>query len=184
MGVSLQTGASTDRASTLEEYPRKELSRMSASPFASTHRPPSVRYLLLALVAVPVIVLGILAMHFLASGSLAAGSLGGTALGESTSTHAMVESGHTHPGAPETAPAAPADDCDGMCAAGHNMPDHSLMAMVCVLALMIYMLLFMVPVTWARWASSGALPRSLAALLATLAPRSPPSLSMLSLSRR
>ncbi len=184
MGVSLQTGASTDRASTLEEYPRKELSRMSASPFASTHRPPSVRYLLLALVAVPVIVLGILAMHFLASGSLAAGSLGGTALGESTSTHAMVTSGHTQPGALETAPAAPADDCDGMCVAGHNMPDHSLMAMVCVLAIMIYMLLFVVPVTWTRWASSGALPRSLAALLATLAPRSPPSLSMLSLSRR
>lgn len=162
---------------------------MSASPFASTHRPPSLRYLLLALVAVPVIVLGILAMHFLAGGSLAAGSLasgslGGTSLGESPSTHAMVESGHTHPGSPQSAPAVPADDCDGMCAAGHNMPDHSLMAMVCVLAIMIYVLLFMVPVTWTRWASSGALPRSLAALLATLAPRSPPSLSMLSLSRR
>jgi Family of unknown function (DUF6153) len=184
MGVSLQTGASVDSASTLEKYRRKELSRVSASPFASIHRPPSLRYLILALVAVPLIVLGILAMHFLASGSLATGSLGGTSLGESTSSHAMVESGHTHPGSSEPAPAAPADDCDGMCAAGHNMPGHSLMAMVCVLALMIYVLLFVVPVTWTRWGSSGALPRSIAALLATLAPRSPPSLSMLSLSRR
>jgi hypothetical protein len=152
---------------------------MIASPFASTHRPPSLRYGFLALVAVPLIVLGILAMHFLASGSPVVDSVG-----ESTSSHAMVESGHTHPGSSEPAPAASADDCDGMCAAGHNMPGHSLMATVCVLALMIYVLLFIVPVTWTRWALSGALPRSVTALLATLAPRWPPSLSMLSLSRR
>ena len=152
---------------------------MFVSPFASTHRRWSLRYLLLVLVAIPAIMLGILGMHFLASSSLDIGSLT-----ETTSSHAMIETSQSHMGPEHSSPAASADDCDGMCMAGHDMPGHSLIGMVCILALVIYVFIFLVPVLWSRWGSGENVVKSLAATLAGLAPPSPPSLSMLSLSRR
>lgn len=157
---------------------------MSVSVFASTYRRWSLRYLLLALVAVPAILLGILGMHFIASNSLPAGPPAAGSLAETTSSHAMIESSPSHKGVEHSSLAASADDCDGTCVAGHDMPGHSLMGMVCILALVIYVLIFFVPVLFARGGFGQNLLRSLATTLAGLASPSPPSLSMLSLSRR
>ncbi|WP_431246410.1 DUF6153 family protein [Leifsonia xyli] len=145
------------------------------------------------LLGVTGIVVGLLAMHTLT-----------TVTGDHTTHHAAADATHDHADAAthdhadlaSTAmaavhPAAMTDagmngvsggtsDCNGTCESGHNMAN-----LVCLLALLVLTLIVTLRVIFTRWGND--LHRLVAALTAALpavlAPPSPPSLHVLSISR-
>ncbi|MDN4613168.1 DUF6153 family protein [Leifsonia sp. F6_8S_P_1B] len=137
------------------------------------------------LLAVTGIVVGLLAMHTLT-----------TVAGDHTTHHATAAATHDHAAVASTATAAvhpaaiadnamtgmpgPTSDCNGTCDSGHNMAN-----MVCLLALLVLTLVVTLRVIFTRWGND--LHRLVAALTAALpavlAPPSPPSLHILSISR-
>lgn len=141
------------------------------------------RRLVIALFAVPTILLGLLAMHVLANGGMSQASASLTSITQ-TSDGASAQS-------PESSMAfsvgsdrpSPADDCGGGCGPSHDMPSHEMLGMICVLALLISVLLLMPPLILSRW---DQLQRALLAQItkaAAVAPPTPPSLHVLSISR-
>jgi len=129
--------------------------------------------------AVPAVLIGLVAMHSLTSGGMnetAITTLPSASVGHHTSSTVpladMVAMAPSH-----DAP-APGGDCGGPC-----MPSHDMLGMLCVLALLVTVIVF------AMRLLLGALP-ALRSVLGTLhrkavalAPPSPPSLHVLSISR-
>lgn len=143
-----------------------------------------VQRIVVLLLAVTGIVVGLLAMHTLTTVTGDHGAHhtvttthddSGIAAAGATMTHraAMV-------GDDETGMFHGASDCNGTCQSGHNMAN-----MVCLLALLVLTLVMTLRVIFTRWGND--LHRLIAALAAalpaTLAPPSPPSLHVLSISR-
>lgn len=132
------------------------------------------RRLLLALFAVPAILIGLLAMHVFTTASadssapLAAAShhMGATPL-------LSAESAAIVPSSPATA-----DDCDGLCS-----PSHDMLGMICVLALLVTLVLLTVHLVAIRWEQPLRAIKDLAARASALVPPVPPSLIVLSISR-
>lgn len=125
------------------------------------------RRTMIALLAVPAILMGLLAMHFLASESLAPESHSMTA---SVAESPMIEDAHNEAPAPA--------GCDEMCA-----PTHDMLGMACVLALLVLAVLIIVHLFLYRFRALGAELRLIVARLSALAPPAPPSLHVLSISR-
>lgn len=128
------------------------------------------RKLLLSLVASVAIVIGLVAMHSLnleGGHSAAVSSLSPAAA--AVDHHGMVETG---------AAATPAGvaDCDGAC-------EHSLMVMACILALMVTVIVLAASRSTMSREHHRRAAAPLMELRATLAPVTPPSLVVLSISR-
>ncbi len=133
------------------------------------------RRLVIALFAVPAILLGLLAMHVLANGGMT----------EASSPHA---SSPAHSPEQSMAMAVSSDSqspayCGGECGPNHNMPNHDMLSMICVLALLISVLLLVPPLILTRWQELRRDILALIAKTAALAPPDPPSLHALSISR-
>ncbi|RDV44742.1 hypothetical protein DOE76_10985 [Leifsonia sp. ku-ls] len=142
-----------------------------------------VQRIVVLLLAVTGIVTGLLAMHTLT-----------TVTGDHSAHHAVAtthdDSGIAAAGATthraamvsdaDTEMSHGAGDCNGSCQSGHNMAN-----MVCLLALLALTLVLTLRVIFTRWGNDlHRLVAALAAALpATLAPPSPPSLHVLSISR-
>ncbi len=126
------------------------------------------RRLLIALVAVPAILIGLLAMHFLAGpDEVASSSMGMSASAASTTTSAMTDTAGT--------------DCAAVCLTSHAMT----MSMACVLALLVTVIMLTLLLTFGR-RDPELLNRLLSlwrARIASLPPPLPPSLQILSISR-
>ena len=146
------------------------LARLRRSPW---------RRLVIALFAVPAILVGLLAMHALTTdGMTDAGVSVASATHHATSqalvpldaTAAMMAS---NPGTP-----TPAEDCGGMCGPGHEM-----LGMICVLALLVTVVLFTLQLILNGWQPLKRIAVAIAATAAALAPPPPPSLHVLSISR-
>ena len=121
----------------------------------------------IAVLAVPAILIGLLAMHFLASETMTPAS------------HLMTVSAADSPmiaDAQDGAPVTP--ECGPTCG-----PAHDMLAMACVLALLVSIVLIMLPVFLSRIHSIGAAVQVIQARLSALAPPFPPSLYALSISR-
>ncbi len=117
------------------------------------------RRTIIALIAVPAILVGLLLMHVLS----ADGSATPTGVGGSTSATVIVD--------------ASADvDCDGPCA-----PTHSMAEVACILALLVSLILLAAPVSIRRWLVLASPMRF--ALFDTRAPSAPLTLHELSISR-
>jgi hypothetical protein len=118
---------------------------------------------------VAAIVVGLLAMHVISGGDRTSHH---TAVSTQQHGDTMTMMG--------TSPVSAAVDCNGTCESGHNMG-----SMACLLALLITTIILTVRVIITRWGSD--LYRLIAALSAampaTVAPRLPPSLLTLSISR-
>ncbi|MEQ1734898.1 MAG: DUF6153 family protein [Rhodoglobus sp.] len=135
--------------------------------------------LAIALLAVPVILVGLLAMHVLTTGEM--GDTGIAVASAShhdrtdapPSTNATMAAMASTPGAP-----APPEDCSGMCGPGHEM-----LGMVCGLALLITVVLITLQLIFTRWQPLRRVAITIAATAAALAPLPPPSLHILSISR-
>lgn len=140
--------------------------RSLASTRSTMHR------VFLTFAAAFVLIAGLLAMHTLGTGQ----------------TH--IESGavataanHDHAAAAVHSPAVDVGHCAGDCGVPVNMPEHSLVTMVCALALLAAVIVVLAPALLTRH----SIPQGLAALVRNAAralptPR-PPSLLVLSISR-
>lgn len=144
--------------------------RALSTPTASA-LPGWVR-LALVFLAVPAILVGLLAMHVLTTGTSHAPdahtSASHTSSVASGSTSADNLAGHSH----ETA------NCDGACG-----PEHDMLGMACVLALLMTALLLVLQLTLLRWGSPFSIASRVVARFAARAPARPPSLLVLSISR-
>ncbi len=120
--------------------------------------------LAIILLAVPAILIGLLAMHVLTIGA----------------SHAHESASHVSMPVGESATAhqLEASNCDGLCG-----PEHDLLGMACILALLTTALLLTVHLTLSRWGSLPAVAIRIMARIAALAPPQPPSLLVLSISR-
>lgn len=141
--------------------------------FSRLRESPAGR-VLLALFVVPAILIGLLAMHVLTTGSM---NQTGISTAPTASHHVDVAPADMSllpaPGTP-----APAGDCGGPC-----MPSHDMLSMLCVLALLVGVILFAVRLVLTGWPSVARVPATLHARVSALAPPSPPSLHVLSISR-
>lgn len=128
------------------------------------------RRLLIAVFAVPAILIGLLAMHVLTT----AGT-GDSSASAAMATHHMSDTTlmSEAPGAP-----SPAGDCGGFCG-----PSHDMLGMICVLALLVTVVLLSLHLILIRWEELRRVVTDLAAKAAALAPPAPPSLHVLSVSR-
>lgn len=135
--------------------------------------------LTMAVFALPAILIGVIAMHVLSNDGMAE-----SAAAHATGSGPMIASGPVHgadegiasaqgPGLP-----APAEGCEGLCGPGHAM-----LGMICVLALLVTSVLLTLRLMLVRCADVRRMVRSLAANAAALAPPTPPSLHVLSISR-
>ena len=153
------------------KYPKyiveRKAGEMHAMLTLSSRPRSSWRRVVIALLAVPAILIGLLAMHFLASESLAPESHSMTA---SAADSPMVAVAHNEAPAPV--------GCDEMCA-----PTHDMLGMACVLALLVSADLIIFHVFLFRFRTLGAALRQIVARLSALAPPAPPSLHVLSISR-
>jgi len=140
---------------------------MNAILTLSSRPRSSWRRVVIALLAVPAILIGLLAMHFLASESLAP-----EAHSMSASVAAPPIPGNTHHEAP-----AP-EGCEEMCG-----PTHDMLGMACLLALLVSATLIIFHLFLFRFRGIAAALRVIVARLSALAPPSPPSLHVLSISR-
>jgi hypothetical protein len=133
-------------------------------------RSTALRRVIVALIAVPTVLVGLLAMHVLA------------ASGDPVSRHADMSLAFAMPQATDSAPpVTSAFGCDQFCGPTHNMG-----AMACILALLLTALAVAALVAFRGWASLTAALAAIAALIARprgLAPPLPPSLEFLSISR-
>jgi len=140
---------------------------MNAMLTLSSRPRSSWRRVVIALLAVPAILIGLLAMHFLASEALAPEA---HSMSASAAESPMLAVAHNEAPAPE--------GCDEMCA-----PTHDMLGMACVLALLVSAVLIVFHVFLLRFRASGAVLRVMVARLSALAPPAPPSLHILSISR-
>lgn len=133
--------------------------------------PPVWKRLAVVLLAVPAILVGLLAMHVPTTGVAPSPDAHG-----STTQAAIVVNGSAADNL--AAPAQTETDCEPAC-----VPEHDLLGMACILALLMTALLLTVRLTLLRWVPVGALASTVMARLANLAPPQPPSLLVLSISR-
>lgn len=140
---------------------------MNAMLTLSSRPRSSWRRVLIALLAVPAILIGLIAMHFLASETLAP---------ESHSVSVSVADSQallvTHNETP-----APVG-CSEVCA-----PTDDMLGMACVLALLVSAVLLVIHVLLFRYHTVVSVLRRIVARLSALAPPLPPSLHVLSISR-
>lgn len=139
----------------------------------------------IALLGVPVILLGLLAMHILVGTNLDAGNGSGVANAMSPATRTLdaqaIEQSFLALGAVDFGAAAlptPAQNCDGTCG-----PSRDMINMTCVVGLLVAIVLLTLQLVLSRWESLRPVLRVLAAKAAALAPPAPPSLHVLSISR-
>jgi hypothetical protein len=137
--------------------------------FARLRRSPKQRLAIL-LFAVPAIVIGLLAMHVLTA------SPGGESV-EPVSHH-LIASTTTSAAHSGDNGSAPTGDCAEPCG-----PTHDMVGMICALALLATVVFVMVALVLIRWAELRRLVNALAIKAAALAPPTPPSLLVLSISR-
>ena len=129
----------------------------------------------IALVAVPAVLIGLVAMHVLATtgatdvSSSAAMTMHHPSRGESHQPAALAES----PALP-----SPADDCGQTCPPVHNM-----LTMICVLALMVTLVLVTFMLIRIRWDDRGTSSLFQSQPTGFLKALAPPSLHVLSISR-
>ncbi len=141
------------------------LSQSDAAPLSLWKR------LAVVLLAVPAILIGLLAMHVLTTGVAHASDVHGS------TTHASIAVTGSEADNLTAAPHAETD-CDAGC-----VPQHDMLGMACILALLMTALVLAVRLTLLRWGTVGALASTVMARLANLAPPQPPSLLVLSISR-
>jgi len=132
--------------------------------------------LALALFAVPAILIGLLAMHVLTNDGMT------ETVSQATSAHTAAAPAHS-PGegaaaSMGTRTPVPAEDCEAVC-----MPSHDMLGMICVLALLVTLVLFALRLILIRWEELRQALLGLAARAVALAPPTPPSLHVLSISR-
>jgi len=142
--------------------------RSLASTRSTMHR------VFLTFAAAFVLIAGLLATHTLSTGSTHHES------GEVTIAAA------NHHRAPEAAVNSAVVDvghCAGDCGAPGNMPSHSLLLMVCVLALLAAAIVALAPALLARLSMSVSLAKLVRDAARALSPPQPPSLLVLSISR-
>lgn len=131
------------------------------------------RRVLIAVFAVPVIVFGLLAMHVLTTLG-ASPSPDGSMM---TSHHMMSETSGAQVTTPPMMNAVP-DSCGGTCG-----PEHDMISMICVLALLVTMLLLTVQLIRIRWDELKLWARACSPRPNALPAPRPPSLHALSISR-
>ncbi len=139
------------------------------------------RRLAVALFAVPAILVGLLGMHVLTTGGMgepmaaAISAIHAAAAAPFSADRTDMAMGEVSPPAP--AP-LPLDNCCGLCG-----PRHGMLGMACVLALLVALVLLTLHLVLAGWQPLGRHAAALLAKAAALAPPSPPSLHVLSISR-
>jgi hypothetical protein len=126
---------------------------------------------LLLLAGTFALIVGLLAMHTLNGDAeshhqATTATIGGAMVADASSGHS----------APTT------EDCTYDCAEPAGMPAHDVLMVACVLALLVMLLVLVAPVTVGVWWPFRALLRGTPAV-GSLAPRRPPSLLVLSISR-
>lgn len=144
------------------------LSAPSASSLSGWKR------LALVLLAVPAILVGLLAMHVLTTGP----SHAPAAHSAEDHEHAPLIMGELAATSALGGPTFDATDCGGDCG-----PEHDMLGMACVLALLLTALLLTVHLTLLRWGTARAIASTIMGRIAALAPPRPPSLLVLSISR-
>ena len=130
---------------------------------------------LIALFAVPAILIGLLAMHVLTTTDMSHSTASTTMTAHHLSAEALA-SGEALTAI--SAVPAPSEDCGGLCG-----PSHDMLALVCVLALLVTVMLLTVHLVLIRWEERRPPVTTLSAKAATLARPRPPSLHVLSISR-
>ena len=154
--------------------------------------PSGLRRLLMTFATALLLIAGLLAMHTLTGtltfGHEAAGVPASEGVGASYAPGSDMGS-ITHPagaldGAAVMGTGAAADHCSGDCGASGGVPDHSMLMMVCVLALLAAAIVLLAPVLLARLGAALALLRLHGrTVLSALPHPRPPSLLVLSISR-
>jgi hypothetical protein len=154
---------------------------------AARPRPSWLRVAITALGAAALLV-GLLAMHVVMSGghahSVETASSSGALTDHDTheldamATAPTLTALHAMAALPAAVLGAAADPCDGTCP-----PAHTVIAMTCIIALLISVLVLVVAVIVRRWVRLSHGIRSLASRVAGLAFPDPPSLLVLSISR-
>ena len=155
---------------------------------AVLHAPSGLHRLLLTFVTALLLIAGLLAMH----------TLTGTLLGGHTdapAASAVTDAGHADAGAAAVTGSmsdasagmgadAAAGHCAGDCGDAGGMPDHTMLMMACVLALLAAVIVLLAPVLLARLGAALSLLRLHGrTVLAALPHPRPPSLIVLSISR-
>lgn len=128
--------------------------------------------LALALFAVPAILVGLLAMHVLTTGNMT------DTADHHSSVSLAAAAGDDMAMVPNPGTGSLADDCGGVC-----MPSHDMLGMMCVLALLAGAILFALQLALTGWPTLTRILRPLHLRAAALAPPTPPSLHVLSISR-
>ncbi len=131
--------------------------------------------LILSLLAAIGVIVGLLAMHTISSQGAPHGH------GTEASTGQHVEESSI--GAVAVWAAIDADPCSDNCASPSHGPDHSMLVVTCVLALLVVLIVLAPPSMLAKLASALALWRQHAMVLGRVAWPRPPSLLLLSISR-
>ena len=134
-----------------------------------------VKRLAIVLLIVPAILAGLLAMHVLTTANVSHAS---PASASQTDNHAATPAHQSAPTGTLVAHHHEATGCEGTCP-----PEHDMLGMACILALLMTALLLLVHLTLLRWVSPRNLTNSIMARIAALAPPQPPSLLFLSISR-
>jgi hypothetical protein len=140
---------------------------------------PRVRWhrIVLVLLAVPAILFGLLAMHGITTSSMG-GSQTPMAVPDQATGMVMHAVGSITLVAMNSDSPLRAQNCEGACG-----PDHAMLGMACVLALLFTVLLFALHPVLSRREGIRRKISALAAKVSTLAPPTPPSLHCLSISR-
>jgi len=128
-----------------------------------------LREVLLTLVAVAAIVVGLLAMHSL--------NLDNTQHGAGSAAQ-MAAPAHHETGTAPLGEHGSSSDCAGVCGPGHSMT-----VMACVLVLLVTMIVLGARLAVSRWHELRRWAAALVAWAVALAPPTPPSLHVLSISR-
>jgi hypothetical protein len=140
---------------------------MNAIMALSSRPHSSWRRVVIALFAVPAILIGLLAMHFLASESLAPEA---HSMSASVADYPTLVNMHNDEPAPE--------GCAETCG-----PTHDMLGMACLLALLVSAILIIFRVFFFRFRAAAVVLQAIGARLSALTPLSPPSLHILSISR-
>jgi hypothetical protein len=125
------------------------------------------------IIAIPGILIGLLAMHFMVTPAASHTPHASGVVAEISAPHdeqrsVGYESAHSHPVA----------QCDGLCG-----PEHDMLGMACILALLLTALWATARLAVLQWGSPRAAIGVLVAGASTLLPPRPPSLLALSISR-
>ena len=157
---------------------------------ALVHAPSGLHRLLLTFATAFLLIAGLLAMHTL-TGTLTLGHTDtpaaaseGTGHGTESAMASAIAPAAVLGADPGMVTDASADHCPGDCGDAGGMPDHSMLMMACVLALLAAVIVLLAPVLLARLGAALALLRLHGRnVLAALPHPRPPSLIVLSISR-